>query len=129
MTGYIPYRTASFLGPINEVHHLFAVMNGPCGEKQCLIINVTTIKAGKSHDTSCVLEAGAHPFIKHPSFLLYRLAQITRAAHIGNMIDKKYYLTREDWDAGVFQRIVDGIRISDDTSGRIIRYADQNGIV
>lgn len=128
MIGYTPYRAASFLGPINEVHHLFAVMNNPCAEKQCLIINVTSIKPGKSHDPACVLEAGAHPFIKHPSFLLYRLAQTVRAAHIGNMVDKSYYLSREDWEPNIFQQIVQGIRASDDTPGRIIRYADENGI-
>lgn len=129
MSGYVPYRTASFLGEINEIHHLFAVMNDPCGLSRCLVINVTSIKDGRYYDAACVLNAGDHPFIKHPSYMLYRLADTVRSDRIGKFVDLNYYLTKQDWHPDVFQRIIDGIRSSDDTSGRIVKYADTNGIV
>lgn len=129
MTDYVPYRSASFLGPVNEVHHLFAVMNNPCLEQRCLLVNITSIKDGKYHDRACELGVGDHPFIKHPSYVLYRLADTMRADRISKLVGLNWYLTREDWDAKVFQRIVDGIRISEDTVPRIVRYADINGIV
>ncbi|WP_373413732.1 hypothetical protein [Ensifer aridi] len=125
---YRPYRKASFLGPINEVHHLFAVMNDSCAEHQCLIINITSIKPHKSHDPTCVLEAGDHPFIQHPSYVLYRMAQTPRWSHIGRMVDLNYYLTRDDWGDEVFNRIAQGIYDSEETPLRIIRYAETNGI-
>jgi len=126
--GYLPYKGASFLGPINEVHHLFAVMNNPCANHQCLVINITSIKDGKYYDPACILDVGDHPFIKHPSYVLYRLGDTMRADRIGKFVDLSYYLSREDWGNAVFQRIVDGIRASDDTPMRVIKYADSNGI-
>ncbi len=128
-SGYLPYRTASFLKPINEVHHLFAVMNDPCAQHQCLIINVTSIKPNRYYDPACVLEVGDHPFIQHPSYVLYRMAETPLASHIGKMVDLNYYLTRDDWGDATFAKIVGGIRASDDTAGRIIKYADENNIV
>lgn len=128
MTQYVPYRSASFLGPINEVHHLFAVLNHPCVERECLLVNVTSIKPAKYFDPACVLDVGDHPFIQHPSYMLYRLANTMAAGRITKMVGLKYYLTREDWGSAVFQRILDGIRASDDTPKRIINYADANGI-
>ncbi|MEZ0020055.1 hypothetical protein ABIE76_004702 [Sinorhizobium fredii] len=125
---YRPYQKASFLGPVNEVHHLFAVMNNPCAEHQCLIINITSIKPNKSYDPTCALDVGEHPFIQHPSYVLYRMAQTSRWAHIGKMVDLNYYLTRDDWGDEVFTRITQGIYDSEDTPLRIIRYAEANGI-
>jgi hypothetical protein len=89
---------------------------------------ITSIKDGKHYDEACVLNAGEHPFIKHPSFLLYRMAETTRATHISNLVGKKYYIPKEDFPEDIFGRISAGIRASDDTPLRIIRYADQVGI-
>lgn len=86
------------------------------------------LKPGRYHDPACVLNVGDHPFIQHPSYMLYRLSETMRSDRIGKFVDLKYYLIRDDWDPAVFQRIIDGIRGSDDTPGRIIRYADLNGI-
>jgi hypothetical protein len=129
MTGYVPYRAASYIGPVNEVHHLYAVMNDPCAHQQCLVMNVTSIRPGKYHDPACELHVGDHPFVKHPSYILYRLAETMRADRIGKFVDLNYYLTKDDWHPEVFQRIINGIRESDDTPPRIVRYADENGIV
>ncbi|NEH52970.1 hypothetical protein GR210_29810 [Rhizobium leguminosarum] len=126
---YVPYKAASFLGPINEVHHLFAVMNNPCAAAQCLLINITSVKPGKYHDPACELDVGDHAFIKHPSYALYRLAETMRADRISKLVNLNYYLTKDDWDPVIFQRIVDGIRNSDDTKPRVIKYADENLIV
>ncbi|CDN56511.1 Hypothetical protein RG1141_CH41970 [Neorhizobium galegae bv. officinalis bv. officinalis str. HAMBI 1141] len=123
---YVPYKTASFLGPINEVHHLFAVMNNPCADSQCLLINITSIRPGKYHDPACELDVGDHAFIRHPSYVLYRLAETMRADRIGKFVDLNYYLTKDDWEPVIFQRIVNGIRNSDDTKPRVIKYADEN---
>lgn len=46
MTGYVPYRTAAYLGEVNDVHHLYAVMNDPCNASQCLVINLTLSQGG-----------------------------------------------------------------------------------
>lgn len=94
----------------------------------CLTIMITSIKDGKYYDSACTLDVGDHPFIKHPSYLLYRLADTTRASHISNLVCKNYYIPKEDFPQATFARISAGIRTSDDTPLRIIRYADQVGI-
>ncbi|MEQ8305027.1 MAG: hypothetical protein RIA09_00575 [Hoeflea sp.] len=125
---YIPYATAGLLIPYNDTPHLFAVMNPECENNLCLTIMITSIKDGKYFDPACVLDVGDHPFVKHQSYLLYRMAETTRAAHISNMVGKKYYIPKDDFPADVFGRISAGIRNSEDTPLRIIRYADQVGI-
>lgn len=126
---YEPYEKAAFLAPFNEVQHLHAVMNDPCDERQVLIVNITSTKVGKYHDPACVLNAGDHEFITHESYVLYRCAQTMRAGHIANMVDKKYYLTKADWHPQIFDRIVAGLRESEDVKQRILSYAQKNNIV
>ena len=125
---YVPYRKCGLLIPFNEVPHLFAVMNDECCDKFCLTIMITSIRPGKYYDAACVLDVGDHPFIKHPSYLLYRMAEITKADRISLFVSKNYYIPKEDFSEEVFKRISAGIRISDDTPLRIVRYADENGI-
>ena len=126
--GFLPYEMAGLMMPYNDVPHLFAVMNDPCPDGSCLVLMVTTIKEKRYHDPTCILTAGDHPFLRHDSWIAYRLAEIPRAAHVGNMVDKKLFLHREDWDAPVFNRISSGIYNSDDTKLGIVKYATANNI-
>ncbi|MHC1547796.1 hypothetical protein [Phyllobacterium sp. K27] len=125
---YVPYRTAALLAPINEIHHLTVIMNDACAVGECLRITVTSIKANKFHDNTCVLNVGDHPFIKHPSYMLYRMAECSQSTRIGKLVDKNYYLTREDFAPEIFELIAAGIYDSDETPLRIVKYAHANGI-
>lgn len=125
---YVPYRTAGLLIPFNEVPHLFAVMNDECASGMCLTIMITSIRDGKYHDPACVLDVGDHPFIQHPSYLLYRMSETVLAKRITSLVGKNYYIPKDDFDPSVFGRIANGIRASDDTPIRIVRYADEIGI-
>lgn len=89
---------------------------------------VTSIKPNKFHDPTCVLGDGDHDFIEHPSYLLYRMAETMPAAHIGKMVDKNFYITRDDLTEAVYSRIAAGIYQSDQTPLRIVRYARERGI-
>ncbi|CAN1562583.1 hypothetical protein MCEMIH16_02733 [Caulobacteraceae bacterium] len=89
---------------------------------------VTTIYDGRKHDPSCVLNVGDHPFITHPSYMLYRLAETVGAPMIQDRIGKNIYIPREDFVEPVFKRIADGLFNSDETRGRILKYADANKI-
>ena len=119
---------AGFLAPYGESPHLFSVMNDPCQDGLCLLLMVTSVKDGRVYDTTCVLSVGDHPFIKHPSYIAYRIAYTPRANHIANMIDKGLYLTKEDWLAPVFNRIATGIYSSDQTPRGMANYAAANNI-
>lgn len=125
---FIPYELCSYLGPYGPGPHLFAVMNDPCKDGLCLTLMISSIKDGKAHDATCVLNVGDHPFVKKPSSVVYRLATTARAIHIGSMVDKKVYVHREDWDPAVFNRIAQGIYQSDNTSLGMVKYAAANNI-
>lgn len=126
--GYTPYELAGFLGPYGDTPHLFTVMNNPCKHGLCMALMVSSIKEGRSHDKSCILDVGDHEFIKRPTYVVYRLAITARAAHVGNMVDKSLYIPKEDWKLSVFKRIADGLHASLETPFGMIRYARENGI-
>ena len=125
---YAPYEMAGLLMPYNENPHLFAVMNDPCKDGLCLVLMVTSVKLNRYHDATCLLTIGDHPFIRHPSWIAYRIAETPRAGHISNMVDKKLFVPKEGWTPAVFNRIAAGIYTSDDTRGAIEKYAADNNI-
>ena len=92
-------------------------------------MNVTSVKDGKYYDNACVLNEGDHPFIKHQSYLLYRMADTLGAAKIARYVNLKHYVTREDWGDEVFSRIVNGLAASEDVPLRILKYARDTGII
>jgi hypothetical protein len=125
---YTPYELAGLLVPYDERPHLWAVMNDACKDGLCMLVMISSIKAGRSYDNTCVLQQGDHPFIDHDSYVVYRLAYTSRADHIGNMVDKKIYIPKEDWDVHVFNRIAAGIYQSDQISRGMEKYAVANNI-
>lgn len=124
----MPYRAASLLVPVNELPHLTVLMNDPCADSKCLMVNVTSIKPGRFYDKACVLTVGDHSFIKQPSYMLYRMAECCPSVRIGRLVDLNYYIKRDDVDPAVFARISAGIYASDETPLRIVQYAKANTI-
>ena len=119
----LPYKSGGLLIPFNPELHLFCILNDPCASRLCLVTMITTIYDGRHHDPACVIDVGDHPFIRHPSYLLYRAADTLRASQIVSLIDQKYYIPREDFEAAVFKRIRDGLFASDETKRWAINYA------
>ncbi|WP_433935287.1 hypothetical protein [Brevundimonas diminuta] len=124
----LPYERGGLLAPYNEQQHLWVVMNDECGDGQCLLLMITTIYENRKSDTACVLNAGDHPFITHPSYVAYRLAQMPRADHVRRMLDKKYYVSKEHFEKPVFDRISAGLFQSDHCSGTVRKYASTVGL-
>ncbi len=114
--------------PSPDKHHLFVVMNDPCPDKLCLVISITTIHDGRAFDPACVLQAGDHPFITHPSYVKYRLAETIRAFQIVKLIKSNVYIPREDFDPAIFARIAAGIYESEDVARRIVLYAEAQDV-
>ncbi|WP_426032868.1 hypothetical protein [Caulobacter sp. DWP3-1-3b2] len=60
--------------------------------------------------------------------MLYRMAETVHAAQIRNRIGQKIYVPRDDFGPAVFKRIADGLFASEETRGRILKYAENNGV-
>lgn len=103
-------------------------MNDPDPQGQCLLVMATSIKKGRNCDPGCKLAAGCHSFISRPTYILYRLAACSPAAHIGNMVDKKYYTQKSDVSQDVYDLIRKGLYASDETRQVILGYARSVGI-
>ncbi len=125
---YDPYEMSGVLAPYGESPHLFAIMNNPCQDGLCLLLMVTSIKEGRKYDETCVLGQGDHPFIKHASCIVYRLAYTPRATHIGNTVNKGLFIKKEDWLASIFNKIAAGLYNSDQTPRGMAKYAAANNI-
>lgn len=125
---YSPHRRACLLIPFNDNPHLFVVLNDPCKDGYCLLVMVSSIKNDRPYDGACLLNQGEHEFIAHPSYVVYRLANLARAIHISNMVDKKYYIEKPDIEEEIYERVITGLIASDETRPRIIEYAKNVGI-
>lgn len=127
---YTPHRGACILIPFNEVPHLFVSLNDPCPEDDhCLFVMLTSVKDRRAFDEACVFEGGEHPFIKQRTYVLYRLAETQPARRIINMVQKRYYVPKEDESDQMLTQIISGLEKSDETRMRIIRYAEKNDII
>ena len=125
---YVPYKGATYLAPFNGVPHLFVIMNDPCVNRLCLIVMLTSVKDKRKHDTACIINAGEHQFVTKPTYVLYRLADYSLAAHIGKMVDKGYYMPWPDVKPALFQRICDGLYKSNESRPSMCTYAKSVGI-
>ena len=77
----------TFLGG-GEVHgedHLWLIINGPAAHADvALIINVSTLRPNA--ETTCIVQPGEHPFIKHDSYVRYRGARGVKVAHLAEAV-------------------------------------------
>lgn len=85
--------------PSGPGYHLFVVLNDPTDfptypPQSCVLVSFSTIRAGP-YDTTRVVQAGAHPFIKDPSFVAYRQARMETASVLAERVDSGMYVARE----------------------------------
>ena len=103
-------------------------MNDPCPDTLCLLVMISSVKAGRRFDATCLLEKGDHEFIDHKSYCVYRLAMQSLAAHIGRMVNSRVYIAKADFPPKTFCRIADGLYQSPETKRSIVRYAEDQNI-
>jgi len=110
---YDPKRCDTLLiptGPSGD--HLFTLVTDRCGNGQHLLLNVSTIRDGQFHDNTCELAPGCHPFIKDPSWVVYRSAQIQAAARLGKMVDGWVYKLHDPASIELADQMLGGVATS-----------------
>lgn len=95
MAAWHPSEGATLLMPSGqEGKHLFVVLNNPATfqgygpRPHIVLVNVSTVRPGIPHDTTCLLAAGCHPFVRRESFIAYRHARIEPVAHVVEMVKR-----------------------------------------
>ena len=66
--------------------HLWIIITEPGLDERCVIVCVTTLR--NDRDQTVTLVPGDHPFIKHPSVILFADAQIARVISLEGQIAK-----------------------------------------
>lgn len=106
----------TLLVPSGETHHLFVILNAPADFETyppqcCVLVSLSTIRKGP-YDATRVVQAGAHPFIKAPSFVAYRHARMERAEVLAQRTDVGMYFPREPVSEALRQDLIAGLYAS-----------------
>ncbi len=126
-----PYRKGTVLAPTGPCNHLHVICNDPVyypiNDCYCvLVVNISSIKDGVPHDPTCALDVGDHPFVQHPSYVVYAQAVIWR---VDNVIRKEAageIMAHQDMPEATFSRILNGFDISDDVSPKHLKFKNQH---
>lgn len=115
MQGWQAVPGQTLLVPSGPGLHLFFLILGPVvladygSAPQLAMVSATTLRDGVPHDSACVLEAGEHPFIQHPSYLAYRYMRLDSSLHVEKMVRDAVWGPHAPCAADLLQRIVAGV--------------------
>lgn len=91
-------------------NHLRIVISDPDPEYNVLVVGVSSQKEGIFHDPACELNKGDHPFIKKPSYISYRHAQVLNYKKIIQAGLDKVIIMKENISESVLNSIQNGAR-------------------
>lgn len=124
-----PVRGGTLYGQIGgSKSHLFVLCNDPIyyprlNVDAVLSVNITSWTGLEQHDDStCIINVGDHPFIKHKSFVFYGGAWITGAQTIIKNVQESNYEPMGQLDESVLQRILKGFEVSRKPSREVSRF-------
>lgn len=101
--------------------HLLVVCTDPCPNRMQVLVPICTI-VNSLVDQSCLLKAGEHPFIRRPSYVLYRYSRIELQDDIVTGVQEGAFLRRPDMNGQTFLRIKSGICRSSQAPRKVKRY-------
>lgn len=110
---YSAYKRATLLIPSGPTGlHLYVVMTDASKHNQHILLSVSTIRAGKYFDDTCVIDAGSHEFIVRDSYVYYRDPLLRNAASISKCVNDHTFISKADMDENVFTRMLNGVPVS-----------------
>lgn len=90
-----------------DKHHLCIVLNDPQDENGRQVVYVPIITARRKYDSTCVLDVGDHPFIKHKSCVHYAAMGQRSETHL-----LKIGKINAPLKPSVVQRVIAGVVLS-----------------
>jgi hypothetical protein len=106
--------------------HLFIIVTKRCRDNRHLLVSISSIREGRAYDPACVLDAGDHPFVHHPSYVVYAKPEERPAGFITNMLTKGAYRIQDDVHPAVLERVCDGMSRSEFGRPWAIKYFQAN---
>lgn len=88
-------------------NHLFVILNEPVGPQQeIIIVPICTVYEDRKYDDSCIVNAGDHDFIKHPSYVYYRKCRQHTAFELKRGIENRLFVDKGIVSVELFDRII-----------------------
>ncbi|MDF1895074.1 hypothetical protein [Rahnella contaminans] len=128
MTKYQPLKKGTVLALSGGVDHLHVICNDPVhypidGCDCVLAVNISSVKHGVPHDSTCILQIGDHPFIRHDSYVVYERAVIWKVINVDKKVSEGSIKPQPaNIPDEIFKRILDGFDISDDVEPKVRRF-------
>ena len=93
-----------------DEYHLFTVLTDPAKDNSVLLVNASTVYTGVVHDTTCYLNVGDHPFIRHLSYIFYAKSRIVTLQKLRTLVAARTIIYRPPpISVPVFERIIAGV--------------------
>ena len=112
--------TYKFPIPGKSTPHLWVVLTDPDDNDEVAMVNLTTRRIGS--DDTVILDFGDHPFVKHPTVVLYMDARRATAKSLTDAVSGdvacRHSLVRPD----ILSRIQDGVQQSRLTPSELKEY-------
>ncbi|MBW7990160.1 MAG: hypothetical protein FVQ84_09125 [Planctomycetes bacterium] len=112
--------------------HLYIIISNPSGNSQkVVIVNISSWRdeAIGLNDSSCIVNDGEHPFIKHKSYVFYREAKCPTLIDLQAGIDKGLLIPKEDCSKEFLEKILDGAANSMFTSIEILEVLQEQALI
>jgi len=107
----------TFLGALpDQTPHLWVVLTPPDDTGEVVIVNFTS----DHFDTTCPIEVGEHPFVKHRTFVRYQDAVLTSAKLLQKGVSKGFLQPHKPLSPALLKRIREGAVISDFTPAKVV---------
>lgn len=112
---YTPYKNGTLLIPSGPSSHLFVILTEVDENEEHLLASITSVPKVGYYDATCILTAEDHPFLNHDSYVLYRKCEVQRASRISRLVERRFYIPRDDMSEEITNRILEGVNKSDFT--------------
>jgi hypothetical protein len=129
---YLPRKGCRLLIPSGTAfnpdgQHLFVVLTNPCEGGLHLLASISSVKPNRSYDSTCVLQAGEHPFLDRQSYVFY--AKVRQILHAGIIRCAKsgLYIPKENCAPAVLKKIGQGVTESPMTPRWAKEYFRRHG--
>lgn len=117
---------SAFLIPSGTAHnpnvkHMFVVCTAVNPDGQVVLASISSWKNSLC-DPTCILEAGAHPFVTKKSYVLYRKSRIESVETLQRGIDQSVFVVLDDVGPELVEIITAGIIKSKQTPWQVKRF-------
>ena len=107
----------AYFNPLRTPPHLWIVLTESNNDGDVVVVMLTTLR--ERSDTTCILEAGEHPWLKHQTVAAYQIAEWQSVDRLQLLIDQKMVHVQPPASAALLVKIQRGALSSPRTVPRV----------